>query len=88
MLMTDWYVFDGFNSLKKKNSSYYNINDAYVFMLPSRWQGLVTVKKDNATDEIVFYKYEGSNYRKHDRANEDKGYRPKRTLKSLEAWRL
>ncbi len=60
MLMTDWYVFDGFNSLKKKNSSYYNINDAYVFMLPSRWQGLVTVKKDNATDEIVFYKYEGA----------------------------
>ncbi len=58
--MTDWYVFNRFYSFKKKYSSYYNRNDAYVFVLPGRWTGLVTVKKDPITDEVVFYKYNKS----------------------------
>ncbi|MFA5659167.1 MAG: hypothetical protein WC900_07770 [Oscillospiraceae bacterium] len=59
LLSTDWYTYEGYFSLKKKYSGYYNINDAYVFMIPSRWQGLVTVKRDTVTDEIVFYRYDG-----------------------------
>lgn len=59
MLLTDWYVYENFYILKKKYSGYYNINDGYVFMIPSRWNGLVTVKADTTTDEIVFYKYDG-----------------------------
>ncbi len=60
LFMTDWYSYEGYFSLQKKFSSYYNTKDAYVFSLPNRWQGLVTVKNDPATDEIVFYKYEGT----------------------------
>jgi len=59
MYMTDWYVFNSLYTINKKYSSYFNLNDAYAFMLPSRWQGAVTVKRDTATDEIVFYKYDG-----------------------------
>ena len=55
---TDWYVFEK-NALTKKNTGYYNINDGYCFMLPSRWQGVVTAKEDAAADEVVFYKYDG-----------------------------
>ena len=29
-------------------------------MLPSRWQGTVTVKEDITNDEVVFYKYSGA----------------------------
>ena len=35
------------------------MNDAYAFLLPSRWLGAVTVKRDTVTDEMVFYKYDG-----------------------------
>lgn len=56
--ITDWYVFEQYG-LIKKNSGYYNINNGYCFMLPSRWQGTVTVKNDTKNDEIVFYKYSG-----------------------------
>lgn len=59
LLLTDWYTYEGYFSLEKKYSSYYNITDAYVFMIPSRWQGLVTVKIDTVTDEIVFYRFSG-----------------------------
>lgn len=57
--VTDWYVFEKY-ALIKKNSGYYNISKSYCFMLPSRWQGTVTLKSDVANDEIVFYKYDGA----------------------------
>lgn len=57
--VTDWLVFEQ-NALFKKNSGYYNIKEAYCFMLPSRWQGTVTVKEDITNDEVVFYKYSGA----------------------------
>ena len=56
--VTDWLVFEKY-ALAKKNSGYYNINEGYCFMLPSRWQGTVTVKEDSANDEVIFYKYDG-----------------------------
>ncbi len=56
--ITDWMAFEQY-ALVKKNSGYYNINKGYCFMLPSRWQGAVTVKPDTASGEVVFYKYEG-----------------------------
>lgn len=53
---TDWNVFDNY-SIVKKYSSFYNAADGYCFILPSRWDGVVTVKIDSATGDAVFYKY-------------------------------
>ncbi len=53
---TDWNIMDNY-SIVKKYSSYYNISDGYCFIFPGRWSGVVTAKTDNATGDIVFYKY-------------------------------
>lgn len=53
---TDWNVFDNY-SITKKYSSFYNVSDGYCFILPSRWDGVVTVKRDSATGEAVFCKF-------------------------------
>ncbi|MDE5859369.1 MAG: hypothetical protein K2H23_03135 [Oscillospiraceae bacterium] len=53
---TDWNAFDNY-SIVKKYSSYYNAADGYCFIMPSRWDGVVTVKIDSATGDAVFYKF-------------------------------
>lgn len=53
---TDWNIFDNY-SITKKYSSFYNIGEGYCFILPSRWDGVVTAKKDSATGEVVFCKF-------------------------------
>lgn len=53
---TEWNILDNY-SITKKYSSYYDIADGYCFILPSRWDGVVTVKQDSATGEIVFCKF-------------------------------
>lgn len=53
---TDWNVFDNYN-ITKKYSSFYNVSEGYCFILPSRWDGVVTVKRDAATGEAVFCKF-------------------------------
>lgn len=53
---TDWNVFDNY-SITKKYSSFYNVSEGYCFILPSRWDGVVTVKRDAATGEAVFCKF-------------------------------
>ncbi len=52
----DWNIFDNY-SITKKYSSFYNIGEGYCFILPSRWDGVVTAKKDSATGEVVFCKF-------------------------------
>lgn len=59
VLMTSWLNYDEFYTLNKKFSGYYSLSDGYQLVFPKRWQGLVTVKMDTATNEAVFYKYEG-----------------------------
>ena len=54
---TNWNVFDNY-SIVKKYSSYYSIADGYCFIFPSRWDGVVTAKKDDATGDIVFYRFQ------------------------------
>lgn len=58
VMMTEWKVLNSNGELEKKYSSYYNINDSYVFTLPSTWLGFVTVKEEPDTNEVVFYKYD------------------------------
>ena len=60
VLMTSWYNYSDYYSLEKKNSGYYSISDGYQMVFPKRWQGVVTTKIDTATNEAVFYKYEGN----------------------------
>lgn len=56
MYFTDWFVYER-ASFMRKCTGYYNITDGYCFLLPSRWNGTVTLKMDPATDELVFYKF-------------------------------
>lgn len=53
---TDWNIFDNY-SITKKYSSFYNIGEGYCFILPSRWDGVVTAKRDSATGEVIFCKF-------------------------------
>lgn len=57
--ITNWNVFENY-SVVRKLSSLTEPYQGYAFMLPVRWQGLVTVKNDGTTGEKVFYKYNGS----------------------------
>lgn len=53
---TNWNIFDNY-SIAKKYSSYYSAANGYCFILPSRWDGVVTAKIDSATGDVVFYKF-------------------------------
>lgn len=55
----EWYVFDRY-ALVRDNISWYSLADGFCFMLPSRWQGNVTARVDSVTEEIIFYKYDGT----------------------------
>ncbi len=58
--VTSWYSFEKYYSLVKKYTSFYSRSNSFVFTIPTRWQGVVTVKRDAVTGEFVFYKYEES----------------------------
>lgn len=57
--VTNWNVFENY-TVVKKYSSLTVASRGYCFMLPVRWEGLVTVKNDSVTGERVFYKYNNS----------------------------
>ena len=52
---TSWLLLseDG-SSLDTKSMSYTNLRDGYILTLPSRWQNMVTVSKDQGTGEVIF----------------------------------
>ena len=58
MKFTSWLYLDGDMNLKQKYSSYFSINDGYIFIFPEKWFNNVTVKRDTINDEIVFCAYE------------------------------
>lgn len=55
-IATNWNVYSNF-TINKKYSSYYDIEKSFCFVLPGRWDGLVTIKRDSHNGDIVFYKY-------------------------------
>lgn len=57
--ITNWNVFENY-TVVKKYSSLTVPDKGYCFMLPVRWEGLITVKNDPVTGEKVFYKYNNS----------------------------
>lgn len=59
MKLTNWLYVNDENHLEQKYSSYYSINDGYIFIFPESWHNNVTVKRDSVNDEIVFCAYSG-----------------------------
>ena len=60
LYMTSWSSFQLPSGIEEKYKGYYSITDGYFLSFPNRWKNQVTVKKDNNTGELVFYKYSGS----------------------------
>lgn len=54
--ITNWNIMDSF-AIAKKYASYYSASEGFCFMIPNRWDGVVTVKRDDKTGDAVFYKY-------------------------------
>lgn len=54
--VTNWNVYQNF-TITKKYASYYDLDRNFCFIIPSRWDGLVTVKHDEHNGDIVFYRY-------------------------------
>ncbi len=58
--LTDWLYVGEDKKLHRECTSYFSINDGYVFVFPEKWYGNVTVKRDIINDEIVFCTYGSS----------------------------
>ncbi len=58
ILQTDWLML-GSGLLYAEHRSYYSTGDGYVFMLPSAWQGKVTVVNDATAGELRLCRYSG-----------------------------
>ncbi len=60
-LMTVWMNYDAERvAFTREAYSYYSANGRYVFKLPNRWVGFVSVVEDTETGEITFVKYDNS----------------------------
>ena len=57
MKITEWMYVTDDNKLKKKYTSYYSVNEGYIFIFPERWEENVKVERDAVNDEIVFRSY-------------------------------
>ncbi len=57
MKITQWDFVNRDNRLEKKYSSYYSVEDGYIFVFPEKWDNKVTVRRDAVNDEIVFCAY-------------------------------
>lgn len=53
--MTNWYVCRN-GRLMREYSSYYAVQDGYIFRMPQRWERCVTAVPEN--EEIVFYAFD------------------------------
>ena len=59
LYLTTWSVYEDYYSLKEKYTGYYSIANGYNFVFPEKWENKITVVKDTANNEAVFYKYDG-----------------------------
>ena len=56
--LTEWKKINDYYTLEKHYTSYYSVNDGYIFIFPEKWEGKVTVRRDIVYDEIVFCAYD------------------------------
>lgn len=57
--LTSWMYINAEDRLERKYTSYYSVNDGYIFVFPEKWNGNVTVRRDIVNDEIVFCAFSG-----------------------------
>ena len=57
MKITEWMYITEDNKLKKKYTSYYSVNEGYIFVFPELWENNVKIERDPINDEIVFRSY-------------------------------
>ena len=55
--LTEWMRLDSDMKLRKCYTSYYSLNDGYIFIFPEKWLGRVTLMRDIVNDEIAFCTY-------------------------------
>lgn len=55
--ITEWLYVAEDNSLRKKYTSYYSVNEGYIFIFPEYWEDNVKVERDAINDEMVFRSY-------------------------------
>ncbi len=55
--LTEWKHINSNYMLEKQYTSYYSLNDGYIFIFPEKWENKVTVKRDVVNDEMVFCTY-------------------------------
>lgn len=55
--LTEWMGINDDYKLEHRYTSYYSLNDGYIFLFPEKWENKVTVKRDIVNDEIVFCAY-------------------------------
>lgn len=60
MKLTSWLTVCEDDSLERKYTSYYSVNDGYIFVFPNRWYNRVTVRRDSVNDELVFCEFSGN----------------------------
>jgi hypothetical protein len=53
---TNWMYLDNY-TIKKKYSSFYDMERGFVFLFPARWDGVVTTRIDEQTGDVIFCKY-------------------------------
>lgn len=60
LYMTTWNVYKDFYTLEEKYTGYYSIQNGFFLAYPKRWLGKVTVRRDDETGDVVYYKYSGN----------------------------
>ncbi|MBR1592876.1 MAG: hypothetical protein IJ666_07690 [Ruminococcus sp.] len=52
--LTNWVFINANEKKERKYTSYYSIQNGYIFVFPEKWHNKVTVRRDAINDELVF----------------------------------
>ncbi|MBR0140743.1 MAG: hypothetical protein IJM19_00665 [Ruminococcus sp.] len=52
--LTNWIFINENEKKERKYTSYYSVQNGYIFIFPEKWHNKVTVKRDAINDELVF----------------------------------
>lgn len=58
---TNWYIYEG-GGFALKKSSFVDYKLGYIFTMPRKWEGKVTMERNAGENEVVFYEYQGNIY--------------------------
>ena len=52
--LTNWMFINENEKKERKYTSYYSVQNGYIFVFPDKWHNKVTIKRDAINDELVF----------------------------------